>query len=498
MSLHSSARWLPRHAALCFVVLPLLLACALLGSRAAAQFTNPGSSDPQRPNRRSLLKLATQFSWDEMANFTGPVDVPVGPGGGWLYLSGYALRLVPSVPGSTDPIAQLILYPPNSGHPTLAEDVLIQFPLGPAPAGGWPVLIGFHPYNVSHASLILNTQFPQLCAQKGYVLISPYGMSQYNFANPTAQNALDKTLELIRQWIPLDPTRIYTVGFSMGSLNAVSWAMRHLDPSDLRVAGVIVHTGTQDVIEEYNTAPAAIKNQLAEVFGGTPLTVPFAYDRVNPLRMLAGAADPDQTNVTNLLHVPFYVNVNLGDPNVKLVTQTNALANFLISKGALVNFQAANFGPTHSWNTLNFSAALDWIDNFTLPADPQSVELWSDDIGQWLQTEVRAQDAQKVARYKLAPSGSNALALTATRFLGELAFDARDFGASYRSLLKLDTSSADGTSDTLVLTGYPSAPSSVALSGGGAVQSWSYSAALQELRVIPHPSGSPVQVLITP
>lgn len=480
---------------LAFLALALLLP-ALVGTRASAQFTDPGSGGGW--SRRSLYKLATPFSWTDLAQFTGPVDIPVGPGGGWLYLSGFAVRLVPSVPGSTDPIVQLTLYPPNSGHPTLAEDVLIQFPLGPAPAGGWPVLVGFHPYNVSHASLILNTQFPQLCAQKGYVLISPYGMSQYNFANPAAQLALDKTLELIRQWIPLDTSRVYTVGFSMGALNAVSWAMRHLDPNGLRVAGVIVHTGTQDVIEEYNTGNATVKAQLTEVFGGTPTTQPFQYARVNPLRMLLGAADPAQSHVTNLLHLPFYVNVNLDDPNTKLIAQSNALANFLTAKGATVDYHGVNAGPTHAWNTLDQAAAFDWIDNFTLPPNPAQVELWSDAPGDWLQTEVRAQPLDQVAHYAITPGLGNTLAVSNTQFLDVLAFDVASFGKSAGSVLTLTTQSLELAPDTFVLTNYPAPPSAVILAGGLPVSSWSYDPQTLELTLVPNLTGALAQVIVLP
>lgn len=474
----------------------VLLGAALFADSAHAQFTDPGGGGQW--SRRSLFKLATPFSWNELSQFTGPVDIPVGPGGGWLYLSGFAVRLVPSVAGSTDPIVQLTLYPPNSGHPTLAEDVLIQFPLGPAPAGGWPVVVGFHPYNVSHASLILNTQFPQLCAQKGYVLISPYGMSQYNFANPAAQVALDKTLALIRNWIPLDASRIYTVGFSMGALNAVSWAMRHLDPDGPRVAGVIVHTGTQDVIEEYNTGNATIKAQLTEVFGGTPTTQPFQYARVNPVRMLLGAADPTQSHVTNLLHLPFYVNVNLDDPNAKLVTQSNALATFLTSKGANVDYHGVNAGATHSWNTLDQVAALDWIDNFSLPPNPTQVELWSDAPGDWLQTEVRAQTLDQVARFAITPVLGNALSITGTQFLDELAFDVASFGKSANNVLTLTTQSLELAPDTFVLEHYPARPTAVILAGGLPVASWSYDPQKLELKVVPNLSGALAQVVVIP
>jgi pimeloyl-ACP methyl ester carboxylesterase len=473
----------------------LLCAAAPLPST-HAQFTDPGSGPPPW-SRRSLYKLASTFSWADLANFTGPVDIPVGPGGGWLYLSGFAVRLVPSP--STDPTLQLTLYPPNSGHPTLAEDVLIQFPLGPAPAGGWPVLIGFHPYNVSHASVTLNTQFPQLCAQKGYVLISPYGMSQYNFANPTAQQALDKVIDLIDAWIPLDKQRVYTVGFSMGALNAVSWAMRHQDKNGYRVAGVIVHTGTQDVIDEYNTGTFEKKNQLISQFGGSPTQVPFAYARVNPIRMLAGSADPNQAHVTNLLHVPLYINVNLDDPQTKLVEQTTALKNYLVAQGAQVNFQGVHAGATHGWSTLDQPAALDWIDGFTLPPDPPKVELWADASGPWLQTEVRALPPNQVARYKIdRPSTGNLLSISNTQFLDTLAFAAAGFGASTASTLFLETQSLDGTADTLVLTDYAQAPSSVTLFGILPPEAWSYDALLQELTIVPTLNGAFTQVVITP
>jgi hypothetical protein len=261
---------------------------------------------------------------------------------------------------------------------------------------------------------------------------------------------------------------------------------------------VIVHTGTQDVIEEYNTGNATIKAQLADAFGGTPTTQPFQYSRVNPVRMLLGAADPTQSHVTNLLHLPFYVNVNLDDPNAKLIAQSNALATFLSSKGANVDYHGVHAGPIHSWNTLDHAAALDWIDNFTLPPNPSQVELWSDAPGDWLQTEVRAQPLDQVARFAITPGVGNALSVTGTQFLDVLAFDVAGFGKSATSLLTLNTQSLDPASDTLVLTNYPAAPTAVMLAGGQPVDAWSYNPQALELTIVPNLTGLAAQVVVIP
>lgn len=486
------------------------LALAMLGLSAlvSAQLGNAGvipangtAGPAMGANTRGFQFVAAKpFTWAEAPQTQLTLNIPVGPGGGWLFLPGLGLqlRLVPS--WSTDPTFEVLLWPPISGHPTKPESFLVQFPLFEkvAPADK-ALVIAFHPFGVSEKSPFSGSSLPFQCAQRGWVLLSPLGLSQANFANVESQLALDAVLALVRQFITFSKQRIYTVGFSMGGCNAVSWAMRHQDPSGLRAAGIIDHTGTMDLVENYNLGTPQLKTIMEGEFGGSPAAQAFNYDRVSPFRLAGTTVDANQARVSNVRHLPFYLHFNNGDPTSSLLLQTQALRNYLVAHGATVQLSTVNSGPVHSWSTLPMQDALDWIGQFTLPPAPDAIETFADAAKNYLYTEVRELSPQKVARYHVALEPvANRFEVTATRDIQKLAFDLSAMGLDPTQTLRFDASSADASSDTLILVGYPQAPQSVKLFGFFPPLAWSYDAATDELSVTPNASGSLAEVVIVP
>lgn len=486
-------------------VLALLAASFALCGLPRAQFGSagviPGNGPQSGGGGRGFQFVAAKpFTWAEDTQTQLTLNIPVGPGGGWLFLPGLGLqlRLVPS--WSTDPTFEVVMWPPVSGHPTKPENFYVQFPLVEkvAPADK-ALVVAFHPFGVSAKSPFTGSSLPFQCAQRGWVLLSPLGLSQANFASVESQLALDAVLALVRQFISFSTQRIYTVGFSMGGCNAVSWAMRHQDPGGLRVAGIIDHTGTMDLVENYNNGTSELKTIMEGEFGGSPATQAFAYDRVSPFRLLGVAVDPNQARVANVRHLPFFLHFNAGDPTTSLVLQTQALRNYLLAHGATVQLNTVSSGPVHSWSTLPMQDALDWIGQFTLPPAPAAIETFADAANTYLYTEVRELSPQKVARYHVSlQPASNRFSVTATRDIQKLAFDLSAMGLNPSQTLRFDASSADLSSDTLILTGYPQAPQSVKLFGLFPPLAWSYDANTDELSITPNATGALAEVVVSP
>ncbi|HKX45403.1 MAG TPA: hypothetical protein VJP77_01760, partial [Planctomycetota bacterium] len=456
------------------------------------------------------------FPWAPTLPFTwaadqglGPVTLPVSTQGGWILTQdGFVFRFVPSYSG--DPTVEVVLAAPHSGHPTNPERFLLQFPVGPK-AGqiqNKALVVGFHPYGLSEKSVFQGTPLPAICASKGWMLIAPYGLVDYHFANEQAQAAADAVLRFVGRHMQWNAERVYAVGFSMGGLSALSFALRHQDPEGVRVAGVVYHTGTGDVIRQYDNGVALVKTLMESpiVFGGSPAAEPFAYERVNPFRYLQGALQASTAQVTNLDGVPFFLHVNNADfQNLDLVAQTKALHTFLQARGfdVFLNQVSVSGMSAHSWSTLPMEQAIAYVEGSTAPGPkPEhgpALRLHADREAAYRFAEVRGKPAEEVARFEVVFSsvGTNAFALLETRDLDAVALDLAAMELDPLQTLLFQHASADSTPDQIVLRGYAGPPSSV-LANGLPVAAWSYAAGPQELAITPTAGGSFAVVQVVP
>jgi predicted esterase len=453
---------------------------------------NGGPKQPQ-------LTPARPFTWESGVEDRGAVRIPVG-GGGWKMLAdpGFQVRLVPSF--SSDLTVEVILWPSVSGVAGKAERFLVQFPLAALGGGPRPTVVAFHPYGVSEKSPFQATALPQLCQQKGWMLIAPYGLLDTNYASVESQQALVSALQLVRAFLPIDMQRLWAVGFSMGGLNALSFGLRHQDVDGFRFAGIVDHSGPIDVVRQYELGNSLLQSILADAdhFGGTPAQQPFAYERVSPAPLLGGAVDPLRAAVANLRHLPIYLHCNLQDPETELVDETLALHAYLQAEGVNVRLSKTESGALHAWSTLDIGAAFAFLELYPLTAAPTSLNLHADRVGAWLATEVTALPAQQVARYRLDRLiGSNAAELYGTRALDALALDLPALGLSVTQPLYLGTQTADGTADQLLLRGYNQPPTAVTLFGVLPV-AWTWDESTATVAVVPSPLGSYAQLVVQP
>jgi len=448
------------------------------------------------------------FRWAIAAEDLGSVRLPAATSGLWQNgPSGILYRSVPSFSG--DPTFEVLIRAPFSGSALYPERILVQIPpdFAQKPFHERAVVVGFHKYSVSEKDIFLNTTLPYEAARRGWMLIAPYGLTDTNFGNPSSQASFAAVAHIVYSLMPFNYRRVYGVGFSMGGLSVLSFAMRHLDPQQLQFAGVVVHTPTLDMLGAYDSSPPLIQWLLedAQHFGGTPAQVGFEYERISPVRFFPnGLVDPDKAPVINFEHRPIYLHANLADPNTKLVSGMISLRNFLQQRGATV-VEDLVFEPTlgHDWVTLDMGPALDYVSAFELEAlPPPTIEIFADNPGRWLHSEVVtiAPDSFGRFRLELAPLVTgvlNSFALEETRNLDEIRLEFVQLGLDPNSPLRFVHSSADGTSDTLRIAGFSGPPAAISVEGGA--PAWSnYHAPTGELWIRPTTDGHAVQVQIVP
>lgn len=385
--------------------------------------------------------------------------------------------VAPEVSMSGDPQFRVWLPPGISGSPTEPERFRVQLPLDALfpPFESRPAVVGFHFFGVSEDA-VFNQTLPQLCQQKGWFLIAPWGFNQVNFANEQSQAGVDAILDWIEQFVDLDDERFYGVGFSMGGLNALSYAWRHQNPSGRRFAAAASLLGTVDPVYAFENGTGTLQGLLTmpEVFGASPAVDPYAYERV-ATALLTPSLTIDDLNagVNNLLDTPVYLGINTADPTTALLTQNNALASYLQSKGFPVTVDSFSGQPSHAWGNFDQGAVIDFFEGKVAPAPEPTLgppmDLYSDRVEVVRFAEVREIDPETVARVRvtLGFPGSNSFALENLRGLRELALDPDAIGIDTAQPVLLTSFGEDpaATGTRIVLSGYPQPPSAVTVLG---------------------------------
>ncbi len=485
-----------------FVLLALIALSAVSTVSGVSARPSAVPATPQTEEQPSSV-----FSWAQSNRDLGSVALPAAGTGGW-HIGSFALRYrrVPSF--TSDPTLEVIVAAPESGHPTLPERFMIQYPRDWArrPLQSKAVVVGFHSFSVSEKQIFLNTDLPFECQRRGWMLIAPYGLKDENFANVGSQNSLRSILFLVHTLLGFNHERIYGVGFSMGGLNAVSYAMRHQDPGEPRFAAVVNHTGTVDMVREYDAADAFRQLRLRNPyhFGVAPSVDPFPYERVSPALVLpSGMIDEKNTPISNALHIPFYFHANLADPNVELLANTLELKKYLTSHGATV-YENLVVDPLagHSWSTLPMAKALDAVSQHTLPGNPPVLKVSADRLGRWIYADVLAKPADVHSRFEVEVSPYrlarlNSFAIRNTENLDVVRLRLRAMGLDPQSELIFECSSADGTDDTLILKGFVNPPQALRVVQA-ASSSWTHDAANREIRIRIGYNAGPAKVLIRP
>jgi hypothetical protein len=371
------------------------------------------------------------------------------------------------------------------------EVFLLQVPDVP-PTGPTPLLVAFHKYGVSHADVLVNTNFVQEARNRGWYMLAPYGAMENNYGCLPSQTNVSAVIAWLRSLVWIDPTRIYGVGFSMGGGGCASFAARHLDPSGPILAALVDHTGSVSLWHTYANQTIDIQQQLETLFGGSPAANHFAYQQcstvdIDPLTNLVGAGTDMARNLNNLQC--WMANQ---DPNTYLQDETQLLYNDAHALNA-ADVLTVVPGNVHSWSTLDDTAVCDWMSQYTLQ-EPITGTTLADIDGRWHRFTV-VQDAPGAFTpfSWWANSAANRLSLWQTANLHQIAVDPTRLNLVYSGNLKLNLSSADGTGDQVLWLHVPQAP--IAVTRNGQPASATYDPVAKTL-LIDERSGSGAQWVI--
>jgi dienelactone hydrolase len=378
----------------------------------------------------------------------------------------------------------------NTGSGFL-EMFLLQVP-DTAPSAATPALVVFHKFGVSHADALFNTTFVAECRARGWYMLAPIGATDDNFGGSAAQINTAAVLAWARSTVPIDPMRIYGVGFSMGGGWCASYAARHLDPASSTFAAIMDHTGTVSLGDAYANESPSVQLILEGLFGGSPAAQPFEYQRYSTIDIdhLTLEVGVGTDMARNLAYVHSWVADH--DPQPYLPTETAIFATHMQAMNPADILTVAP-GNVHSWSTLDDHATCDWLASYALQ-EPLSGTTLADANGAWHRFTVEQDAPGSFTPFSwMFDPVANRLSFWQTANLRSIRVSPNGLGIVYSGTLKLNLSSADGTGDEVIFSHVPAAPTSILRNGVPATAP--YDPVAQTL-VIDEPSGAGSQWVI--
>jgi hypothetical protein len=391
----------------------------------------------------------------------------------------YRFQPIAGFPG----LYEFVLLNTGSGW---QEKFLLQEPLTP-PTGPTPLVVVFHKFGSSHGDLLPSGFIPEV-QSRGWYAICPLGARQKNFGNLESQINIRVALELVRSLYPIDTTRVYGVGFSMGGGSVVNYAARHVDPRGIMFAAVCEHTGGVSLLNTYFHEPddndlddnlptpglnLEVPDVLEGLFGGTPAAQPFAYQRCSTIDFDAftGQVGPLTDFARNLEHVPTLVWKAFNDPMRYLQNQTTRFASHVQGQNVANTYHLVS-GNVHAWTTLDPAFVCNWFAQFTLTL-PRSGHMLADEDGQWQEFVVEQSAGGAFTPFTWSVDApTKTIAITETRNLRKTRIDAAAMGVALTGAVTLDLSTGDGTGDIVDFLYAPAAPTSVTRDGVTASGTW--------------------------
>jgi pimeloyl-ACP methyl ester carboxylesterase len=366
------------------------------------------------------------------------------------------------------------------------ERFLLQTPV-PAPTSPAPLVVVFHKYGSSHADL-LNTGLIAEALARGWYVMCPLGARQRHFGNFESQINTRAALNLVRQLCPVDPQRVYGVGFSMGGGSVANYAARHIDPKGVMFAAICDHTGGVSLGHTYwsenddNDADDNVPNPgdnleppdvLEDLFGGTPTTSPFKYQQCSSIDLdpFTGQIGAFNDFARNLSHIPVLVWRASADPTLFLVRQTDDF-DFHVQPFNASNQYTQAPGTMHAWTTLNAQYLCDWFSTKTLTL-PSAARTLADEDGNWLYFFVEQDAPGAFTPFTWnVNAAAKTITINATQNLKRLKITPAGFGLTLTGTVTLNLSTSDATGDRFQFLYVPNAPLSVTRDGVPASGTW--------------------------
>lgn len=450
---------------------------------------------------QTLIPLTQALGMGPSAFGPGLSGIP-GQGGGLL--GGQISSLTVLVNGMVAPAAQVgpgLSLPTTPGWTNIALNVpgftqkelaIIGNPGLPLSAGERPLLVVCHRFSVSHAD-VFNTQFLEEAYARGWFVVSPLsrntkGAPDINYGSEESQLFTAEAMRFMLDNYPIDKTRIYGVGFSMGASQLTSYAARHMDPMRGMFAAIVNHTGSIDQADTWRIETNQdVRNEIEAIFGGTPAVAPFAYRNASILELdeITGELKVDGVNqAVNLAATPTQLWWAQSDPNQYLVNQTEQHEGLLSALQAPVVEAFPMMVGGHEWDLLVYSDVCDWLDQYQLTI-PNEGTFLADRDERWLYFDLTGVVPGTLASVTYTMDLQNDLIeLRDTENVDQIETDLKRWnGGATISLpltVKLD---AEDVGDTVVLEGITSFPLAVTRDGMPQATGWSYDSLSFELTI---------------
>ncbi len=371
-----------------------------------------------------------------------------------------------------------------------------------------PLLVAFHRFGNTMWDIVINTQLPREANIRDWYLLAPLGASDITFSSIESQMNTELVLGVVCEMFNVDQQRIYGIGHSMGGGNVLNYAARHVDPAKPMFAAVVNHTGGLSQLHSYdndcNPQVGNCGNQwLWEYwYGGPPSTHEFHYLRssVIDIPYVAGfssvpTVDPTTDLARNLTHMPIQSWMADQDPLPELIVQNLAFEAHMASLQAPHQLNLV-VSDQHSWDTLDQTAALDWLATQTLTV-PTSARTLADQDGTWFHFYIDQDQALAFSPFDWSiDSNLNTLDLLATENIQRITVNHVSSGLdlSAGSTLTLSLDAADATGDVVRFTGVSAIPIGI-LRDGLPDPNWSYDALTMTLTLVEADSGPHVWTL---
>lgn len=369
-----------------------------------------------------------------------------------------------------------------SGH---AERFLLQVPSNPVSTDEVPLLVAFHRYGNSMYDIAVNTELMTEADERGWYVVAPMGIADDNLNSVQAQMNYEYVLDLMMRFYPIDPTRIYGIGHSMGGGNCLSYAARHLDPSKPMFAALVNHTGVMSQSHSYENDAFSTNGFLQPIwefwYGGDPSTAQFNYQRSSlidvPFEMgfpRIPAVDQNTDMARNLCHIPTQTWIADGDPLQELVVQNIAFHDQMVLRGGDHELITINFND-HLWSILDYEQVFDFLASKTLNF-PTAAETLADRDGKYFHFEITQEVQGAFTPFTWEIDGLlNTLRVSDAANLDIMDVDvsSADLSARPGSTLIVDLAIADASTPEIRLNGISSPPHAVTCDGQPVI-SWSF------------------------
>ena len=276
-----------------------------------------------------------------------------------------------------------------SANDSLLDIYQYQIPPQYDPGTPAPLIIGWHQYGGSYNEFMY-TGFAAEASLRGWIALGAWGGHGTNWTNQDAQEWMQRIIEVLEMEWSIDHQRIYVVGGSMGGASGMICANNHLDPTRPMVAATGSGSGILD--DERRFLEQGNNNSMRTVFGGKPHEVPFTYHRNSAIYF----ADSLNSMHSNLMHVPVYLTYGSNET----YHQYHALDLFARLSQFADNVFIGTTNTGHGWGVFDVTHVCDWMAQFTLNSDPDTMVISADENSRNYWSGVKLQEQEQFGLYR--------------------------------------------------------------------------------------------------